>query len=191
MRVAEGDPSPSVLAGEWVFARALFPEGANHADAYLDTVLSSALDDVLHEGSFGEVNDELRQQLVAARDVVDGFLDDALVRVLRGRPLVVGFSSVFQQHLASLALAERVKQASPETVVVFGGANCEGTMGRELLVRFPAVDAVVPGEGERVLPVLVQRVMAGRGVRRRAGCADPWQPHGRETAGGRPGRRSR
>lgn len=161
VRVAEGDPSPSVLAGEWVFARALFPEGADDADAYLDSVLASALDDVLHEGSFGEVDDELRRQLVAARDVVDGFLDDALVRVLRGRPLVVGFSSVFQQHLASLALAERLKQVSPATVVVFGGANCEGTMGRELLVRFPAVDAVVPGEGERVLPVLVQRVMAG------------------------------
>src|SRR6266545_3244195 len=109
VRIAEGEPSPSVLAGEWVFARALFPEAADDAEAYLGTVLAGALDvGVLHSGSFGEVDDELRGRLAVARNLVDCFLDDAAVRVLRGHPRVVGFSSVFQQHLASLALAERV-----------------------------------------------------------------------------------
>jgi ribosomal peptide maturation radical SAM protein 1 len=161
VRLAEGEPSPSVLAGEWVFAGALFPEAAEDAEAYLGKVLAGALDvGVLRAGSFGDVDDGLRRRLALARSLVERFLDDAAARVLSWNPSVVGFSSVFQQHIASLALAERLKRASPAIVVVFGGANCEGSMGDELLARFQSVDAVVPGEGERVLPALVERVLA-------------------------------
>jgi hypothetical protein len=39
--------------------------------------------------------------------------------------------SRFQQQIASLALASRVRQALPQTFVVIGGDNVEGAVGPE------------------------------------------------------------
>ena len=82
--------------------------------------------------------------------------------VLAHRPQLVGFTSVFQQHVASLALARRIKAAAPATVVVLGGANCEGVMGAETVRSFAFVDAAVSGEGDLVFPELARRVLEGR-----------------------------
>jgi ribosomal peptide maturation radical SAM protein 1 len=82
--------------------------------------------------------------------------------VLHEDPRLVGFTSVFQQHTASLALAKRIKQARPEISIVFGGANCEGPMGAETVRQFPFVDAAVSGEGDVVFPELVRRVLESR-----------------------------
>src|SRR5262249_48072042 len=61
---------------------------------------------------------------------------------------IVGCSSMFQQHCASLALLKRVRELSPETVTLIGGANCEGEMGVETLRAFPWIDCVVSGEAD-------------------------------------------
>jgi ribosomal peptide maturation radical SAM protein 1 len=84
--------------------------------------------------------------------------------VLEARPKIVGITSVFQQHLASLALAKRIKVQRPDTFIVFGGANCEATMGLETVRQFPFVDAVVSGEGDHVFGELVLQV-TGRSPR--------------------------
>ncbi len=89
------------------------------------------------------------------------------------------------QHAASLALAARVKAALPGACIVFGGANCRGVMGAELLRSFPFVDAVADGEGEDVLPALVRRRLAGEavagipGLRVRIRCGDEMADGGR------------
>ena len=46
------------------------------------------------------------------------------------RPHVVGFTVMFAQLTASLALAERVKEALPEALIVFGGAGLPRRDGR-------------------------------------------------------------
>ena len=46
-------------------------------------------------------------------------------------------------------------------MVVFGGANCEGPMGRALLANFAVVDVVVSGEGEIPFVEIVDRVDRG------------------------------
>ena len=56
---------------------------------------------------------------------------------------LMGLTSVFQQQLGSLALAKRIKERAPETVIVMGGANCEATMGVETVRQFTFVDAIV------------------------------------------------
>ena len=86
-----------------------------------------------------------------------------MAEVAAREPSVVGFTSMFHQTAASLALAERVKARLPETFVVFGGASCRGETGPELLRRFPFVDGVATGEGEAVLPELVR--LRARGLR--------------------------
>lgn len=73
---------------------------------------------------------------------------------------VVGFSSTFQQNMASFALARRLKERF-NSYIVMGGANCHGPMGPAVLRHFPCIDAVSTGEGENAFPAFVTKLMAG------------------------------
>src|SRR5581483_6787272 len=81
--------------------------------------------------------------------------------VLELRPRLIGFTTVFPQHVASLALAKRLKARAPSVPIVFGGSNCEGVMGAETIRQFSFVDAAVSGEGDLIFPEIVQRVFKG------------------------------
>jgi magnesium-protoporphyrin IX monomethyl ester (oxidative) cyclase len=74
----------------------------------------------------------------------------------------VGCSSVFQQHCASLALLRRIRELSPDAVLLVGGANCEGEMGVETLRQFPWLDCVVSGEADEIFADLC-RVLLDHG----------------------------
>ena len=102
--------------------------------------------------------------ILEARDAARAFVDWCAERVVDAQPRIVGFTSVFQQHLASLALAKRIKALLPETFIVMGGANCEATMGVETVRQFPFVDAVVSGEADHVFADLALQV-TGRAPR--------------------------
>ena len=88
---------------------------------------------------------------------------------------IVGFTSTFEQNIASLALARRIKAAYPHIAIVFGGANWEEEMGLELHHQFPFVDYVCSGEAERSFPTLVEQVLAqGPGAgEQHCGCRLP------------------
>jgi ribosomal peptide maturation radical SAM protein 1 len=75
---------------------------------------------------------------------------------------IVGFTSTFEQNVAALALARRVKELYPDLVTVFGGANYDGEMGPEYVRAFPWIDYAVVGEGDEALPAIVARVAHGR-----------------------------
>jgi ribosomal peptide maturation radical SAM protein 1 len=66
---------------------------------------------------------------------------------------------MFQQQMASLSLARRLKQLFPDLYIVFGGANCEGVMGAALLKSFPFIDGICLGEGDIAFPQLVQQLL--------------------------------
>lgn len=164
--IAEFQPFFTALLGEWLFAEALFP-GAADPWRYLDEVLLAPTRQWFAESgdepSFitlvpeGAVADILR-----VREAAGPFLEECAGEVLAGRPRVVGLTSIFQQHAASLALARRLKERAPGVVVVLGGSNCEGAMGLAAVRSLPFVDAVVSGEGDVAFPRLVERVLAGQ-----------------------------
>lgn len=142
--VANEVPAEWVL-GDWIFAGTLF--GEREEQGYLTEVL--------------RVSAERQEEIARARRLAGPYIEDCLGRVRRAAPRIVGFTNAFVQQTASLALARRVKEEMPEVFVLFGGANCEGVMGREILRRFSFVDAVVSGEGDRIFPRLVERILAG------------------------------
>jgi ribosomal peptide maturation radical SAM protein 1 len=176
----EGRPPLVMLAGEWIFSGGVFPSGHDAEPAYVTEVLAKPAPSTAR-GSAAPVTQARARAIVRARGQVEAFLDECLAEIVEARPLVVGFTSIFQQHLASLALAKRIKAVLPETTIVLGGANCEGIMGAETVRQFPFVDAVVSGEGEVALPEIVARVLAGRpfadvaGVRTQAHVADEFR----------------
>lgn len=172
----EARPPVVMLAGEWIFSGGLLPPPPGAADAYVAQILRAPRS-ASERGSKPLVSEAGARRLVAARALVPDFLDACVAEIVARRPRVLGLTSIFQQHLASLALAKRVKAALPETVIVMGGANVEGIMGAETVRQFPFVDAAVSGEGEVVFPELVTRVLEGgpfdglAGVRTPAGVA--------------------
>src|SRR6266498_3903428 len=75
---------------------------------------------------------------------------------------VVGFTSTFEQNVAALALARRLKELYSDVVTAFGGANYYGEMGPEYVSAFPWIDYAVVGEGDEALPAIVARLAQGR-----------------------------
>jgi ribosomal peptide maturation radical SAM protein 1 len=174
-------PPHRLLAGEWIFAPALFGDAAGDGQAYVEEILHKHNRDS-HDR---RVSAALLRRLRAARAQAEAFVDWCRDELVRQAPRIVGFTSVFHQHVASLALAKRLKHALPDCFIVMGGANCEGPMGAETVRCFPFVDAAVSGEGDVIFPLLVERVLAGRPVDGLAGVRTPAR-YGRQLALGQP-----
>jgi magnesium-protoporphyrin IX monomethyl ester (oxidative) cyclase len=89
----------------------------------------------------------LRQVRKQARSFVESCVD----HIVCVNPRILGFSMMFCQVCSSLAIARKIKQelGAEAPKVVFGGSNCEGTMGHAMLKAFPWVDYVCCGEGDK------------------------------------------
>lgn len=164
-QIASGYPATVDQVGEWITGKALFPN-VDNTEQYILNVLMGQ--DPAHQSKNPavpkNVSDSFIQQVLHARSVIEAFIDDCLEDLDQYTPRLIGFTSTFQQHVASLALAQRIKQKSPDLPIVFGGANCEGAMGIETLRQFPFVDVVVSGEGDLVFPEIVQRMVSGESL---------------------------
>ncbi len=144
------------LVGEWCFAGALFPEGSRNEDEYLSLVT-----EVRCNGFPADM--ELRKDMLRwIRAQTTGFVDRLARDIVERGARIIGCSSVFQQHCASLALLKRIRELSEETVLLMGGANCEGEMGVETLHAFPWLDCVVSGEADHIF-VNLCKILLERG----------------------------
>ncbi|MCC7341602.1 MAG: RiPP maturation radical SAM C-methyltransferase [Bryobacterales bacterium] len=149
--VIDTDLSHALFAGDWLFAQDLF-RGQIDTATYLATVKANAGSPTNFES------------LLEARELVASFLDECIDRFAIDGYDVVGFTSTFQQTLASLALARRIKDRFPEKLTIMGGANCEGVMGMELMRQFPWIDAVFSGESDYSFPEFLRRRATGASV---------------------------
>ena len=141
------------LAGEWVFRDEVFGKPTGKAEHYLEEI---PLKKFAQFFNFSSV-----MSLLKLREEAHGFMEDCLRSKDWAQYTIVGFTSTFQQNLASLALARRIKELHPHVLIAFGGSNCEGEMGIELHRRFPFIDVVCSGEGDLNFPEFAVRVAAG------------------------------
>jgi ribosomal peptide maturation radical SAM protein 1 len=133
------------LAGEWFFADVVFPEMIPAEDEYISR--------------FFEPDPRMRKlfpEILEARRHRQVFINDCVREIERYKPRIVGFTTTFHQTCACLAVAQRLKQMANPPVVIFGGANCEGAMGFELIRAFPWIDYVCTGEGDEVVPEFLE-----------------------------------
>lgn len=142
------------LFGEWLFSYLLFRENPKRAE---------------YPRVFKPVFEQLAQQSgrppgyfedLATR-MAPQFLTWALTAIDWGQYRLVGFTSTFDQNVASLTLAKLIKDLYPDVTIVFGGANYDGDMGLEYFRAFSFIDHVVVGEGEVAFPALVRRTLNG------------------------------
>jgi ribosomal peptide maturation radical SAM protein 1 len=116
------------------------------------------------------VSERVIEASLRFRELVPSFLSQHADQIAHAAPAIVGFTTAFNQTLASLALANALRERMGDSVrIVFGGANCQGPMGAALHRTYPVIDVVVRGEGEAVLPDLALDLLAGRQVRPRPG----------------------
>ena len=93
---------------------------------------------------------------------VDDHLDRTATQLLKFGSPVIGMTSSFQQNAASLAVARRIKDLDPSVLLIMGGANVEGDMGRALLEIAPQIDVVFSGEADLALPEFLRDYVARR-----------------------------
>lgn len=140
----------TALLGEWLFADAVCADPTSDL-AYLNRVVRE---------DHGSLTSPSRLvQLLTLRTQVQAFLDQCEAAIPWDRYSVIGFSSSFQQTMATLALAKRIKARFPMKPIMLGGANAEGAMGLELLRLYPWIDVVVSGEAEHLAPGVVTALL--------------------------------
>jgi radical SAM superfamily enzyme YgiQ (UPF0313 family) len=103
------------------------------------------------------------------RTITPRFIQYSLERVLERRPKLVGFTCSFDQTMASLALASRIRDVAPEIPIVFGGYALEGQPGQTVARAFRCVDLIVAGDGEEIIVDLARDIIAARGIKGRDG----------------------
>jgi ribosomal peptide maturation radical SAM protein 1 len=146
-QLAEKLPS-HLLAGDWLFAPCLGrqphrPHVQRHA---------RELDAVLQRKGMAEL-------YTIRPNVAPSFVAEAADRLLERKPRIVGFTSMFEQTAASLAIAAAIKDRDPSVVVCFGGANCHGPMGAVLLKHYRQIDYVFTGEADAVFGPVVEAIL--------------------------------
>lgn len=111
-----------------------------------------AIDHRRHGGIPGIVDQILRLRA----DVIPHWVDSQARDILRWEPTLVGFTCMFDQTIASAAIASRVKALEPGVLVAFGGYAVRPPTAEMLLDSFPWIDAICVGEGEpTILPLAV------------------------------------
>ncbi|MFL6452365.1 MAG: RiPP maturation radical SAM C-methyltransferase [Bryobacteraceae bacterium] len=140
------DVPSDTLAGEWFFADLLFPGQIPPPHEFAKDILIPVTPTEILSGIDG------------ARAARNAFIEQSFERIVSLQPKLVGFTTTFHQTCACLVLAKRLKELPNPPTVVFGGANCEGEMGLQLLRSFPWIDFVCTREGDRVFPQFVERL---------------------------------
>ena len=140
------------MTGEWLFSIAAFGEEVEGDD----DPYYRAFPEELAWAAQGERDAKFLSHL--RHGVLPQFIEDCVHLVEWRKYDVVGFTSTFQQNVACIALAMRLKKLFPSLCIVVGGANMEGDMGLEYARAFPCIDHVVLGEGDVTFPELLRRI---------------------------------
>jgi ribosomal peptide maturation radical SAM protein 1 len=151
-RIAHGGASH---LGDWIFHRALYGEPSQEV---IDSFWRLAFPDNKPRNmaaDFGSLQDHVATAQLAAELFVERQLDSIDWQQYR----IVGFTSMFQQNIAALSLALRIKQRHPEIHIVFGGPNVESDMGLALMRCFPFIDYVFSGESDTTFPQFITALL--------------------------------
>lgn len=142
------------MTGDWLFSVAAFGESALSDQEYFERFPEEFDVPGQYRRDFHYFS-ELRSS------ILPDFVNHCAETIDWSRYSLVGFTTMFQQNTASLALARRIKQRYPSVKIIFGGANVEGEMGAEYFRAFPFIDFLATGEGDKLFPELLSSLRNG------------------------------
>jgi ribosomal peptide maturation radical SAM protein 1 len=140
------------LVGEWIWSKAAFGEHEEDPEYF-----------EVFERNFRTICKLAGCSLADLRrlrdDAAPRFIDFCVDSIDWSRFGLVGFSLVFQQLLASVALARALKARHPSLPIIFGGAALEDDIAEEVIRGCPQVDYVFCGDAEISLPTIVRGIL--------------------------------
>ena len=149
---AIADVWPSMV-GEWIWTKAAFgDEVESDRDEYFETY--ERVFRAICNRAGCTIDDIRRIRNVSA----PAFIDFCVEAVDWSRFGLIGFSVVFQQLLASMALAKALKKRYPDIAIIMGGAGFEDDIADEVIRNCPQVDYVHCGDAELSFPEMVGRL---------------------------------
>jgi magnesium-protoporphyrin IX monomethyl ester (oxidative) cyclase len=148
--VANSLPGHVAGLGEWLFRRIAFPELPDNRDEYAERYAH-------HLQSVPGM--ALAAMLGPFRDGLPEILDGLIDKYGLAEADILGATSMFFQTLPCLALMRRLRLRNPRLIFVMGGANCEGTMGIELVCNIQGLDFVFSGHALVSFPQFVGHVL--------------------------------
>jgi len=143
---------------EWFFSKILFPDFTINDETYLQDIATDFLITIKKPVTAESISNcvssyrEIRNKAVV-------FLDELVELVLSKNPRIVGCSSHFMQHIASLSILKKIKEEKPSIITIMGGANCAGEMGLTTVTEFPFIDYIFSGEADDTFPIFVNEVL--------------------------------
>ena len=143
------------LLGEWLFSHLLFRENPRNGEY---ARMFKPIFEEVHRETGCPPSSLLELKTIGAPQ----YLTRMLTEIDWSRYQVVGFTSTFDQNVASLTMAKLIKDLYPSVRIVFGGANFDGEMGLEHFRAFPWIDYVIVGEGEEIFPTFVKQILDGK-----------------------------
>jgi len=164
------------MVGEWIWTRAAFDDFADTDDYFR-----------IHEDNLRSICrlagcslDDLRR---IRDEAAPAFIEFCINSIDWSRFGLIGFSVVFQQTLASVALARALKEKYPSIPVIMGGASFEDDIADEIMRGCPEVDYVHCGDAEETFPEIIRRLYAGESMRGLRGVM--WRDNGNVEYTGR------
>jgi len=143
----------TVLAGEWLFSQVYWRRAPSEWERYEGEILDDPL-----WGMGADKRGIIREALALA----PSFIRLAYESNDWSRFDVVGFTSTFEQTMASLCLARLIREEHPGPRLALGGANFEAGMGMPYLEHFSFIDYVSIGEADHSFPELCQRLAGAK-----------------------------
>ena len=146
---------------DFLFSGTLDPSVSSRQRALLRQKAAELLEmSVLDKSAIGGVDGAVDTLLALRTVTIPEWLATCADTIVAGAPTLVGFTCMFDQTIASVALSHLVKQRSPATMIALGGYAVRQPTAECLLESFPWIDAVCSGEGEPVIAALA-RASAG------------------------------
>ncbi len=155
---AIADVWPSMV-GEWIWTKAAFGDEIEARDKDYFRVYDWIFKAICRQAGCTT----RRFQKIRDQDAPE-FIDFCVESVDWNRFGLIGFSVVFQQTLASVALAKALKRRYPHIPIIFGGASLEDDIAAELMRECPQVDYLHCGDGEISFPEMVKRLYRGESM---------------------------
>jgi ribosomal peptide maturation radical SAM protein 1 len=166
----------SSMVGEWIWTRAAFGDFASE-QKYFDIYRNNL------EGICAQAGCSLSDLTLIRDKRALEFIDFCLESIDWTRFGLIGFSVVFQQTLASVALAKALKQRYPDLPIIMGGASFEDDIAEELMRGCPEIDYVHCGDADETLPTLVRKIYQKESLQGLPGVM--WRADGQISYAGR------
>lgn len=155
------DLSDAYGLNDFLFSGVLEPDTSH----FQLRVLREKVLELLYRGKFetlrgGGCDDVVKMLLHLRTNVIPAWLDEWASRISQGPWSLVGFTCMFDQTIASAALAKLIRERAPDKMLALGGYAVRSPTAGMLVGAFPWIDAVCEGEGEATI-VDLARASAG------------------------------